>query len=54
MILRTVPANSDGWTALNGEIMTIRNILVALKDTDIDFDAMGDPARYRPNLIILN
>lgn len=38
----TVPANSDGWTGPNGEIMTIRNILLALKDTDIDFDAMGD------------
>ena len=39
----TVPANTDRWTGLNGEIMTIRNILVALKDTDIDFDAMGNP-----------
>jgi hypothetical protein len=37
----TDPLAIDGWTGLTGEIATVKNILVALKDTDIDFDAMG-------------
>ncbi|HAK05373.1 MAG TPA: hypothetical protein DCM23_01555 [Firmicutes bacterium] len=40
----TVPANPDNWIGVNGEIATIKNILVALKDTDIDFDSMDNPA----------